>query len=156
MSSVLFTKVVDMSMLCKIFTGHNLSSLIGTNDDGTKLKITVDSQALFKYGMYHYDELDGFCESSLNGFFDLLDYLGIDRGSYTPEVRSRIAELCMELVEVGESPYDGDIIRVDESIYVHQHRVLDIIDEPFSRESVKISATPVSNTSWILEEILVD
>lgn len=156
MSSVLFTKIVNLDTLSKTFTGNNLAYLIGTNDDGTELKITVDSQALFKYGMYHYDELDGFCESSLNDFFDLLDYLGIDRGSYTPEVRSRIAELCMELVEVGESPYDGDIIRVDESVYVHQHRVLDIIDEPFSRESVKISATPMSNTSWILEEILVD
>lgn len=156
MSSVLFTKVVDMSMLCKIFTGHHLASLIGTNEEGTELKITVDSQALFKYGMYHYDERDGFCELSINKFFDLLDYLGIDRGFYTPEVRSKIAELCMELVEVSDTPYGGDIVRVDESIYVHQSRVLDIVEEPFSKEDIRIKAMSISDNAWILEEILVD
>lgn len=156
MYSVLFTKVVDLDKVCEVFSGNNLSSLVGTNENGTELKITVDSQALFRYGMYHYDERDGFCETSLNNFFDLLDYLGIDRGSYTPEVRSRMAELCMELVEASDTPYSGDIVRVDESIYVHQSRVLDLVEEPFSKEDIKIKAIPISDNAWILEEILTD
>lgn len=154
MSSVLFTKVVDMSMLCKIFTGHHLASLIGTNEEGTELKVTVNSQALFKYGMYLYDEEDGFCEISLSNFLDLLYYLDIERGSYTPEVRSRIAELCMELVEVSDTPYSGDIVRVNESIYVHQSRVLDIVEESFSKEDIEIKAIPIADNAWILEEVL--
>lgn len=155
MKTVLFNKVVHMELLCKEFTGNHLHSLIGTSDDGFNLKITVDSQALFKYGMYYYDVKDGYCERSLDKFWDLLEELGIPKGSYQPHVREQIAELALRYIEKGDSPYCGDFVRVGNAIYVHQKWVCDIVDvEEFSKDKIKISASFLSDNICILREVL--
>ena len=164
MNSVLFSKIVNMDELCQDFLGADLKDLIGVSDDGTEIKITVSSQVLFKHGMYYHsgyfdsdvdlDEEDNVTQASINRFFKLLDYLKIDRGSYSEEIRKLIAERCLEKIEIGDSPYDDDIIIVDDYVYVDQQAVLRIVSGNVRRKDIIIKAMPL-NDDWILEEILL-
>lgn len=155
MKTVLFCKTVDLNEVCMDYTCNSLKDLITTSEDGFNLVLSIDSQKLFRFGMYHYDSEDGYCEQSLNKFWSLLEELGISKGSYQPAVRTNIAELAEELLPFADSPYEDDFCIVDSSIYVHQERVADIVEvEEFSKESIKISAEFISNSVCILQEEL--
>lgn len=75
------------------------------------------------------------------------------RGSYSEEVRKLIAERCLEKIEIGDSPYDNDIIIVDDYVYVDQQAVLRIVSDDVKRKDIIIKAMPL-NEDWILEEVL--
>lgn len=160
---VLFSKVVNMDDVSQEFTGNSLASLIGTSKDGTELAITINSQSLFKYAMYHYggnyfdleEEDYDLAATSVNNFIILLNYLHIKPGVYNSTIRSEIAEKCLECVPLADSPHDGNIVRVDESIYVNSSRVLEIIED-FPKSKIIIKANPVSDDVWELNETLVD
>ena len=76
MKTVLFCKTVDLNEVCMDYTCNSLKDLITTSEDGFNLVLSIDSQKLFRFGMYHYDSEDGYCEQSLNKFWSLLEELG--------------------------------------------------------------------------------
>lgn len=76
------------------------------------------------------------------------------RGIYSEEIRKLIAERCLEKIEIGDSPYDDDIIIVDDYVYVDQQAVLRIVSGNVRRKDIIIKAMPL-NDDWILEEVLL-
>lgn len=158
MKSVLFSKIVNMDALCEDFLGQSLSSLIGVSESGTEIQVSVNSQVLFRHGLYYYGypehDYDEFAETSINCFFKLIDYLEIERGNYSENVRLEIAKKCEELLPVSESPYDYDMVIVDDYVYVDQQEVLRFVDEEVKKKDILIKATPLSE-DWLLEEVLM-